>query len=156
MRPITNEDIKKLVPKKHIKNFKLPKDFDKIDWSKKNFLGWIHPSGHLGYILEDFEESHRLWIFDCNTSNNNSTASMCSICLSIHGRGKTGTNIFSIQDPVNKNTRNGYYICADLGCDTRVMEINENSMRETLTTEDKVIRMLINLENLIKYQARKA
>lgn len=49
MRQLTQEEILLSFPKKERNKVKLP-DLDSIKWEHLDFLGWTHPSGHLGYV----------------------------------------------------------------------------------------------------------
>lgn len=154
MKSLLKEELLKLVPLKNRKDFKLSFEFETIDWNDTDFLGWIHPSGHLGYILEDLTGTHRLWIFDCNPKQSSTKrAAMCSICFSIQ-KSQPGTKIFSHPKLKQKNHSYGQYICSDLNCNKWVRVINQNTMREDLSIEERRLRMLINLEKFLDILGR--
>ena len=151
MKAINKYNLEKLVPEKYKKNFRLLKDFELINWVEIDFLGWIHPSGHLGYLLEDLSGYHKLWIFTCNPKkSDHKKAQACPICLSIHTGDNIGVKIFSRQHNTKKNVTIGQYFCGDLNCNYWVRKIKSNTMREDLTIGEKRLRMLKNLKEKLK------
>lgn len=124
-------------------------DLSVIEWADLDFLGWVHPSGHLGYIatrspndgclrgivLRRFERPTRRVRLD-----------MCSLCHHVHSSG--GTAMFSITELGSRGRRSiSNVVCSDLACSLRVRnKLNPSSlMQETLYIEAKVWRILQHL-----------
>lgn len=146
MPSLSRDDVLKLVPRKEQKSFKLPPDFDSINWKSIEFLGWIHPSGHKGYILETESAVLKLWVLETDPhGSTNSSPSMCSLCYNV----RSGRDIKLFQYRPNQKRLLGVNICADLKCVENVTELYANTMRETLTPKEKKARMVENLQQLI-------
>lgn len=147
MLPIARDFFEKTLHRRDFKDLKLPKDFDKIKWSSIEFLAWKHPSGHRGYILETESGVPKIWVLESETKASlNKRPVMCSLCMHI-GSGSS-VSLFCYRPENNRNKIVGNYLCSDLNCVDNVSKINPNSMRETLTNDEKRDRMVKNLHNL--------
>ena len=124
-------------------------DLAKIAWQDLDFLGWVHPSGHLAYIVAQSPNDGALKgvvlrRFERPTSR--VRLDMCSLCLHVHGSG--GTAMFSITEAGSRGRRTiSNVVCTDLACSLRIRnKINPSSlMQETLYLEAKVWRILQRL-----------
>ncbi len=68
-------------------------DLTKIVWQDLDFFGWVHPSGHLAYIVAQSPNDGALKgvvlrRFERPTSR--VRLDMCSLCLHVHGSGGHG------------------------------------------------------------------
>lgn len=149
MRTLTKEEIILSFSKKDVKKLKLP-DFNTIEWKNIDYLGWVHPSGHLGFMVYELDSTLIGLVLD-KTTPGTKNAKMCSLCLTIHnGRG---VSIFSTQVKSKPNTKHGIYVCSDLQCSLYVRNKKNfpaNQMRETISMDDKILRLNSNLDNFFR------
>lgn len=142
MRPLTKEEILSLFSKKEIK---IP-DLSLIDWENLDFLGWVHPSGHLGFVVYEFSGKPRGIILERSSHSIGSGIKMCSWCHTLHT--SSGVKLFSYRIPKSKITI-GDYICADLQCSLYIRGIkktNISQMPENISLEKKIQRCRKNIE----------
>lgn len=147
MRPLTRDQIQKLVHRREQKSFKLPSNFDLIRWDEIEFLTWKHPSGHKAYLLESETGEPRLWVLECDPKPQRIKATMCSLCFSVQSGQRIQS--FSYRPEQNRNKILGTHFCADLGCVQNVTKVYPDSMRETLTPAQKRQRMLEKLHVIL-------
>tara|TARA_B100000497_G_scaffold95971_1_gene107738 strand:- start:114 stop:584 length:471 start_codon:yes stop_codon:yes gene_type:complete len=124
-------------------------DLAKIVWQDLDFLGWVHPSGHLAYIVAQSPNDGALKgvvLRRFERPRSRVRLDMCSLCLHVHGSG--GTAMFSITEAGSRGRRTiSNVVCTDLACSLRIRnKINPSSlMQETLYLEAKVWRILQRL-----------
>ncbi|MFD2091646.1 FBP domain-containing protein [Blastococcus deserti] len=105
------------------KGLALPKDFDTLDWSALELLGWRDPKAPLrGYlVVEDGDRPVGVAVRAADTRMSGRTTAMCLLCqtaqpgdaVSLFTARRTG------EAGRNGNTV-GTYMCADLRCAQRV------------------------------------
>jgi len=145
MRVLTKEEIVSSFPIKERKKLKIL-DLQKINWELLDFLGWIHPSGHLGYIVYEFPYSLRGVVSERNQKLIGNAVKMCSLCYTIHNH--TNVRLFTYKIP-NSNITIGDYFCADLQCSLYIRKIKDPMVariEENLTISQKIERCKTNLE----------
>ncbi len=124
-------------------------DLSVIEWADLDFLGWVHPSGHLGYIATRSPNDGRLCgivLRRFERPTRRVRLDMCSLCHHVHSSG--GTAMFSITELGSRGRRSiSNVVCSDLACSLRVRnKLNPSSlMQETLYIEAKVWRILQHL-----------
>ena len=124
-------------------------DLSVIEWADLDFLGWVHPSGHLGYIATRSPNDGRLSgivLRRFERPTRRVRLDMCSLCHHVHSSG--GTAMFSITELGSRGRRSiSKVVCSDLACSLRVRnKLNPSSlMQETLYIEAKVWRILQHL-----------
>jgi hypothetical protein len=124
-------------------------DLSVIEWADLDFLGWVHPSGHLGYIATRSPNDGRLRgivLRRFERPTRRVRLDMCSLCHHVHSSG--GTAMFSITELGSRGRRSiSNVVCSDLACSLRVRnKLNPSSlMQETLYIEAKVWRILQHL-----------
>ena len=124
-------------------------DLSVIQWADLDFLGWVHPSGHLGYIATRSPNDGRLRgivLRRFERPTRRVRLDMCSLCHHVHSSG--GTAMFSITELGSRGRRSiSNVVCSDLACSLRVRnKLNPSSlMQETLYIEAKVWRILQHL-----------
>lgn len=149
MNKLSKEEIFPLFSKKEQKTLKYP-DMENIDWEHLDFLGWIHPSGHIGYIVYEFEGMLRALTLNINKMNTNKVG-MCSICKTIHNSSEIA--LFSTTNKIDKNVVIGEYICSDLQCSLHIRGKIFNpvvQMWENLTKEDKIFRLICGIDKFFQ------
>jgi hypothetical protein len=144
MRPLTKEEILQVFSEKERRKLKLP-DLEKIDWENLDFLGWIHPSGHLGYVVYEFPSGLRGIVLECSTNVFGQGIRMCSWCYTLNIASRV--RLFTYRVP-NTNRTIGDYLCADLECSLYLRNLKKplTQMQETLTMNDKIKRCKKNIE----------
>jgi len=151
MRKLSKEEILSSFSKKQRRKVKIP-DLKNIQWEDIDFLGWIHPSGHLGYIVYNFKSSLvGLVLSRTKPSNPSKRAIMCHLCKTVHSTS-FGVLLFTVQSYCNPKNESGNYICADLQCSLYVRGIkfaSANQMPETISKDDKIIRLIEGVEEFI-------
>jgi len=50
MQALTTQDIINLFPDRKLREL-APPDGNAVDWGVLDYLGWVHPSGHVGYAI---------------------------------------------------------------------------------------------------------
>lgn len=145
MKKYSKEDIVNAFSEKQKKTLKLP-DLDVIDWDSLDFLGWIHPSGHKGYVV--YKEGALKGIeFEITRSETNKVK-MCNWCKTV--REGRDISVFSVSH--SKNRSIGTYLCWDLQCSLYVRELKKVppiQMRETISKEDKIKRLVDNFKKFV-------
>jgi hypothetical protein len=145
MRTLTKEEIISAFPVKERKKVKIL-DLQTIDWEVLDFLGWIHPSGHLGYIVYEFPLGLRGIVLERNPKPLGQNVGMCALCYTI--QNASNIRLFAYKIP-NSNITIGDYFCADLQCSLYIRKIKDPMVariEENLTTSQKIERCKINLE----------
>jgi hypothetical protein len=150
MRILSKEEIILSFPSKERKKVKLP-DLEKINWENLDFLGWIHPSGHLGYIVYEFQNGVlRGMVLERTPITLGRGARMCSLCYTLNTASQI--RLFTYRIP-GKNITIGDYFCADLQCSLYIRKIKEPflaQMQENLTIHQKIERCKKNLEKFFR------
>jgi hypothetical protein len=117
-----------------------------IDLDKERVVTWIHPSGHIGYVVyNDGAGFHGFMMDRLNEKAVSSKIGMCSWCLSVNSMSKLTMFTRKISDNTSLSVR----LCTDLNCLESIKNINPNTMRETLTREEKELRYFKHLEEYI-------
>lgn len=147
LTPLTVEDAMLAFPIKKRRFVVMPK-FETINWNVLDYLGWSHPSGHLGYVIYNDGLSTRGIILEKTKMTGVQKPRMCSWCLTVH-RG-CGVNLFSGQTEYNKNTHIGEYVCSNLNCSLYIrgiLKADACQMRESLGTDEKAKRLQANVRS---------
>ena len=98
-------------------------DLTAIVWSNLDYLGWIHPSGTLGYVAFESPVDGRLRGVKLTRTRRSESVrvrmEMCSWCHYVHRA--QGTAFFMIEVKGSDGRRKlGNPICKDLDCSYRV------------------------------------
>jgi len=119
----------------------------KIDLEQERIVTWIHPSGHIGYVIYNDGGTFIAFMLERLTSISVSTkVCMCSWCMSV----KSAQQMTLFSKRLSENTSSGIILCSDLNCLNSINNPGANTMRETLTPEDKRQRYYNNVENYIR------
>jgi hypothetical protein len=150
MRKLNHDEIIFSFSEKMRKKVKISIDLSLVDWENLDYLGWNHPSGHLAYMVYENEKRLRGVILSKGKPGNKKVAKMCTLCKTIHSN--LGVVLFSSTVVDNKNISRSTYICSDLQCSLRVrgkIHLGPNQMGETISREEKIIRLIENTEKFI-------
>ena len=129
-------------------------ELEPVDWGVLDYFGWIHPAGHLGYVVMPIQGQLQGMTLRRHVSHGTKPrVHMCSWCNHVY-RGK-GTAMFSAEVSGSDGRRSvGNYICRNLDCSLRIRNLTSDPptyMPETLDVWRKVQR----LENsVLQFMAR--
>ena len=126
------------------KDLVLP-DLGEIEWKTLDYLGWIHPSGHEGYVVLQSPNTGAVCGIRMNRSQRGvkkRRMEMCSWCHHVHKAN--GTAMFSVTVKGSDGRHIlGNVICKNLDCSLRVRNLVEpvSFMRESLYEPARIWRM---------------
>lgn len=148
MQALTQAEIRQLFARQSAAELTLP-DLTNVDWGVLDYLGWLHPSGHLGYVVT--KEDQTLHGLQLRRSLNHSArprTHMCSWCHHVYR--SRGTALFSTTVVGSDGRRFiGNHICRNLDCSLRIRNLVSDPptyLPETVHIEHKVKR----LQNALK------
>ena len=124
-------------------------DLGKVNWKDLDYFGWVHPSGHLGYIALLSPNSGKLCgsvLRRIERPIGRRRADMCAWCHHVHRAD--GLAMFTLAVKGSKGRhRLGNVACKDLDCSLRIRKLvkPENLMQESLYLEAKIWRMQMSL-----------
>ncbi|MCB1693832.1 MAG: FBP domain-containing protein, partial [Pseudomonadales bacterium] len=129
-------------------------DLGTIDWDVLDYLGWIHPDGHIGYLVVISPTDGSVKGVSMRRSRFTSGKrgfEMCSLCHHVHSAN--GTAMFTIAARKNGHRHYiGNVVCKDLDCSLRLRNlVNPPSyLNETLYPEAKIWRMQLALHKWLR------
>lgn len=129
-------------------------DLNQITWEVLDYFGWIHPGGHLGYmvLVSPVDGSLKGTMLQrARFSARKPGFEMCSLCHHVHGPNGTAMFTISRKDSERRHSI-GNIVCKDLDCSLRIRNIAEPAsyLKETLYVEAKVWRMQLALHKWLK------
>ena len=117
-----------------------------IDLEQEKIVTWIHPSGHIGYIIYNDGTKFSAFMMDRLTEKTQSNkVCMCAWCMSV----KPVRQMKLFSKKTSENTSNSVMLCSDLNCLYSIENPGGDAMRETLTHEEKRRRYYKNVENYV-------
>lgn len=150
MRRLTRSDILDAFPRRHQNMIVLPRDLDAMKWDQLDFLGWIDIGTSRGFMVTEHRGELRGLAFTReNIPPARSRATMCSLCKTVHSA--QGVRLFTASHPRAAERRLGDYFCDDLLCSLRVrrlVPLPPNQMPETITADEKILRLSVEVEGL--------
>jgi hypothetical protein len=124
-------------------------NFDRVEWAHRDFLSWVHPSGHLGYLVTRSPNDgclHGVVLRRHERKPRAARLDMCSICHHVHAMG--GAAMFTLTEKGSGGRRTfSHVICGDLGCSLRIRDLvtPKSFMQENIYLEAKIWRILQHL-----------
>ncbi len=120
-------------------------DLDQVDWESLDYLGWVHPMGHLGFIVLQSPNDGSIRGIRMNRNPRRSRkrrVEMCSWCHHVHKSDGIAMFTVSVRGSEGRHTL-GNVICKDLDCSLRIRNLVEPGtyMRETLYEPARIWRM---------------
>ena len=120
-------------------------DVKTLDWQNLDYLGWVHPSGHLAYLVVVSPETGSLTGSVLHRARRGSLIpryEMCSWCHHVHRTAGTAMFTVSVKGSDGRHTL-GNVVCKDLDCSLRIrnMVSPHSLMRETLHQPARIWRM---------------
>lgn len=120
------------------------------NWADLDFLGWIHRSGHLGFVVIEGESGPVGLALERNVIQTHGPRRfMCDLCCTLHGQG--GVASFTRWNRGRTIARTAM-LCANLECNVYVRGIRKNDcvqMAETLSNVEKIDRLKGNIQRII-------
>jgi hypothetical protein len=121
-----------------------------IDLEQEKVVTWLHPSGHMGYVIYNDGKNISAFMMDRLTEKSESgKASMCSWCLSV----KPAAQISLFSRKTSENTSNSIMLCSDLDCLHSISNPGMHAVRETLSSDEKKERYFKNLHDYVRMMA---
>ena len=116
-----------------------------INWVELDYLGWIHPAGHLGFVVLESPNDGRLRGIRLHRSRRNARKprlEMCSWCHHVHKTNGTAMFTVSVRGSEGRHTL-GNAVCKNLDCSLRIRNLvsPDTYMKETLYEPAKIWRM---------------
>ena len=120
-------------------------DPDRIQWENLDYLGWIHPAGHLGFVVLQSPNDggiRGIRMTRARRSAGRPRLEMCSWCHHVHRTGGTAMFTVSVRGSHGRHTM-GNVVCKDLDCSLRVRNLVSpgSFMKETLYEPARIWRM---------------
>ncbi|MBL6692163.1 MAG: FBP domain-containing protein [Pseudomonadales bacterium] len=120
-------------------------DLSDVPWDDLDYFGWVHPAGHIGFVVLQSPNDGQIRGVRMRRSTRNARKprmEMCSWCHHVHKTNGTAMFTVSVKGSEGRHTL-GNIVCKDLDCSLRVRDMIEpgSFMRESLYQPAKVWRM---------------
>ena len=120
-------------------------DLQDVQWTALDYFGWVHPSGHLGFVVlrsPNDGQSRGIRMSRAKRSAKKPRVEMCSWCHHVHKANGTAIFTVSVRGSEGRHML-GNFVCKDLDCSLRIRNIvqPDSFMRETLYQPAKIWRM---------------
>jgi len=119
-------------------------------WAQLDFLGWIHRSGHLGFVVCRTDNGPTGLVLERHVARApGQRRLMCDICCTLHAQGGVAT--FTRWNRTQMRARS-HMLCADLRCSLYVRELIKTDciqMAETITRGEKIARLNDNMRRFL-------
>lgn len=161
MKPLTEHDIRTSFvncSKGEAKRLPLPKNLADLDhWDDLDFLGWSDLSApDRSYLIaERANEFVGLSLRSASGKRSFLRRGLCSLCLTTHPGNGVALMTARKTGPAGRNGNSvGLYVCADLDCSLYVRGRKKAApggpMKESLTTEQRIERLNVNLDAFLE------
>ena len=151
MQLISEQDLTAVLKRQGARDFQLP-NLKAVDWGVLDYLGWIHPAGHTGYVVTSVGDTLQALVLRRMLNHGaRPRTHMCSWCHHVYR--SRGTAMFSA--PVNGSDGRrsiGNYVCMNLDCSLRIRNLASDPptyLPETIDLERKVVRLTIALNSFM-------
>jgi hypothetical protein len=161
MQPLAERDIRRSFvncSKGEAERANLPVDLAGLPWADLDFLGWRDPGApQLAYLVAERDgQLTGVALRAPAAGKRNFTArSMCSLCLTT--RTASGVALMTARRTGAAGRQGnsvGQYLCTDLACSLYVRGRRDSAgsaeLDETLSQDDKIARMLVNLDAFLE------
>ena len=123
-------------------------NLDSVDWDLLDYLSWVHPSGHLGYVMRWFS-GHLCGMTLRRTASGSSKPryEMCSWCGQIHRTRGTALYSVVVRGTDGRRTLGGP-LCSSLDCSLRIRHLCSDSPTvavESLSLAERTARLDRNM-----------
>ena len=128
----------------------LPRDLAERDWSELDYLGWRDPQAPArGYLVVEHAGRPLGLVLRAPGVGVGRRASMCSLCMTV----RSGGVALMVAPRAGKAGQRGHSVgtpmCSDLACSAYVRgraSASSPVLQETLTTEQRIERLVANVE----------
>ena len=129
-------------------------DLGNVQWLFLDYFGWVHSSGHLGFIALQSPsdgQNRGIRMRREKRSPKKPRMDMCSWCHPVHRKRGTAMFTVSVRGSGGRHSL-GNVVCKDLDCSLRVRSLvqPESLMRETLYQPAKVWRMKTTMHKWLR------
>lgn len=143
LQAVTAQELKRLFPNTRMQDLGAPQ-LDHVDWGVLDYLGWIHPSGAIGYaVIPLADELKGLKLRRMLNTGGRPRTHMCSWCHHVYR--SRGTAMFSVAVAGSDGRRRiGNYICHNLDCSIRIRNLASDPptyLPETIELNHKIRRL---------------
>ena len=143
MDNLQRSEIRKLFPGLLSSELGMP-DLAPVDWGVLDYFGWLHPSGHKGFVV--LPVNTKFYAMSLRRSVNHDAkprTRMCSWCHHVYR--SRGTALFSTTVAGSDERRFiGHHICSNLDCSLRIRNLPSDPptyLPETLDIKKKIYRL---------------
>ncbi len=148
MQALSREEILSAFPDNE-EDLVVPDYLSDLPWDSLDYLGWVHPSGHLGYVVLESPNDGSIRGIKMRRARRRSKKNrmeMCSWCHHVHKSDGTAMFTVSVKGSEGRHTL-GNVICKDLDCSLRIRNLvqPDSYMKETLYQPAKVWRMQMTM-----------
>ena len=153
MQPLSEAEILSAFRAEHVFDVPLP-SLNELNWEALDYLGWVDPSGHPGYVVVISPEDGRIKgtvLKRGSFGNRRPGFEMCSLCHHVHQ--PNGTAMYTITRKDNERRHSiGNIVCKDLDCSLRLRNLvgTGSDLGETLYPEARIWRMQLALHKWLK------
>ncbi|HET9501243.1 MAG TPA: FBP domain-containing protein [Marmoricola sp.] len=155
MNPFTDQQIRAAfvnLSKGAAGRVNLPSDLDQRPWGDLDYLGWQDPKAPgRSYLVTDRGGRFRaIALRKSDGGGGRKRKTMCDLCMTV---GSVGLMVAPRAGKAGQRGDSvGTYVCAALDCSLLVRNIRSNGtviMEERLTTEQKIERLVANLDTFM-------
>lgn len=164
MHPLTEPQIRAAfvnVTKGEAKRMNVPRDLAERPWDDLDYLGWRDPqSPARGYLVAPVgDRTVGVALRAPGASAGSARPSMCSLCLTVRSGGVSLLVSPRAGKAGSQGHTVGTNICDDLACSLYVrgkLHAGTPAMRETLTLEQRIERLVENVESFVARVTRES
>ena len=143
--------------KGEVKRLRLPSDLGEKRWDDLDFLGWIDPRAPMqSYLVAPVSTGELVGVqLRRNVGGKGpARARMCSLCITTHPKSGVALMVAPRAGQAGRDGNSvGIDICADLACSFYARGILAppamSHARETLSIEDRIARLQVNVETFL-------
>ncbi len=152
MQALTERDILAAYPRQARRELAVP-DLAPVDWGVMDYFGWVHPSGHLGFVVyPGLDGLVGLKLNRIAPPATRRRGRMCSWCHHMHH--SNGTAMYSAAVAGSDGRRIvGNVMCRQLDCSLRIRNLCSDppsTMPETIDVQHKIARLEYSLERFLE------
>jgi len=100
-------------------------DLENVQWPSLDYFGWVHPSGHLGFVVLQSPNDGRsrgIRMSRAKRSAKKPRMEMCSWCHHVHKPNGTAMFTVPVKGSEGRHTL-GNVVCKDLDCSLRIRNL---------------------------------
>ena len=156
VEPLTETEIRAAFvncSKGEAQRLSLPRDLAELAWAELDYLGWRDPQAPArGYLVTEREGRPCGIVLRAPGVGVGRRASMCSLCMTV----RSGGVALMVAPRAGRAGQRGHSVgtpmCSDLACSAYVRgkaSASSPVLQETLTTEQRIARLVANVESFV-------